>query len=286
MRRTIALTIAATLATVAVPAAAYYWTRPGEDPLGDTLRGWGFLPVNPPSNLMNVGSLYYVDTAAREFKAICHASKTEVESAITVSRSWDMQEDLERKGRFATGVHVDLRSSFNADLDSNYVHRVHASLTDVFVEELPLGANSLILAKMMEKPECNRVAMRYISAGNYVCQGQKLLQATAEYQLGVDSQNKLATKAKVTPDEVKNVVKLAIEAHSGESVVERAGRLLAGSALKYGVSMNPTCLAPLTARFERVLPRTAFGRAVNFVLFSIVEPLFPANPDRVEVAAR
>src|SRR6266704_1542981 len=55
------LALAATVTTVAVPAAAYYLTKPGDDPLGDTLRQYGFVPINPPPNLMNVGSLYCVD---------------------------------------------------------------------------------------------------------------------------------------------------------------------------------------------------------------------------------
>jgi hypothetical protein len=71
-------------------------------------------------------------------------------------------------------------------------------------------------------------------------------------------------------------VKLAVEAQGNQSVVERDGRILSGAALKYGVSMNPTCLAPLDARFERVLPRSTFGRVYNFVLFNVVERVFPA----------
>lgn len=38
----------------------YYLSRPSSDKLGDTLKSLGYLPINPPSNLMNLGSLYYV----------------------------------------------------------------------------------------------------------------------------------------------------------------------------------------------------------------------------------
>jgi hypothetical protein len=41
------LALAATVTATAVPAAAYYLTRPGDDPLGDTLRQYGFVPINP-----------------------------------------------------------------------------------------------------------------------------------------------------------------------------------------------------------------------------------------------
>jgi len=285
MRRRITVVIATTIvAAVAIPAAAYYFTGPGADPLGDTLRGYGFVPITPPSNLMNVGSLYYVDANVKYFKTICHADNADLEGVVMESRSWEMQENLERNGQFATDVKVDFGWLFGGDVDNNFVQKVHASLTDVFLEEIPLGPNWLIFAKLMDKPECSKVAMQVINDGGYVCQGQKILRATAEYKLDLDSQNKLRTNAKVTADEIKGIVKTAIETQSDQSVVEREGRLLAGSSLKYGVSMNPTCFAPPDGRFRRVLPQTVFGRVINFVLFSIVEPMLPAKADGSVVA--
>jgi hypothetical protein len=279
------LALAATVTTTAVPAAAYYWTTSrSEDPLGDTLRNYGFVPINPPSNLMNVGSLYYVDSRVKDFRAICNAEKADLEGSVVSSPSWEMQESLERNGRFATGVKVDVGWLLNGGLDNNYVVKVHSSLTDVRLEEIPLGSNWLIFAKLMEKPHCNEVAMRYIHAGGYVCQGQKILHATAEFKLDRDAQSKLAASSKVAADNIKDIVKLAVESQSEQAVVEKDGRLFAGTALEYGVSMTPICLAPPNGRFQRILPQTALGRVANFVLFNIVEPILPAKPDRVEVA--
>jgi hypothetical protein len=152
-------------------------------------------------------------------------------------------------------------------------------MTEVVLEEIPLGDSSLIFAKLMERQECNRVAMQYIRAGGYVCQGQKILHATAEFKLDRDVQNKIATKAKVTTDEIRDLVKGAVEAQSEHSVVERGGRLVSGAALNYGVSMNPMCLAPVDGHFARILPRTTFERVVNFVLFNIIEPMLPKPKD-------
>ena len=284
MRTMTMLALAATVTATAVPAAAYYLTRPGDDPLGDTLRQYGFVPINPPSNLMNVGSLYYVDSAVKDFKAICHAEKADLDGAVVSSRSWEMEESLERKGRFATGVQVDVGWLLNGGVDKDYVVKVHSSLTDVVLEEIPLGPNWSIFAKLMEKPQCSQVAMQYIHAGGYVCQGQKILQATAEFKLDRDAQSKLATRTRATADNIKDIVKLAVESQSDQSVVDKEGRLFAGTALKYGVSMNPICLAPPNGRFQRVLPRTALGRVTNFVLYNVVEPILPARPDRLELA--
>jgi hypothetical protein len=284
MRTMTMLALAATVTTTTVPAAAYYWTMPGDDPLGDTLRRYGFVPINPPSNLMNVGSLYYVDSKVKDFKAICNAEQDDLKDSVVSSRSWEMQQSLERNGRFATGVNVDVGWLVNGGLDKNYVVKVHSSLTDVLLEEIPLGSNWLIFAKLMKKPQCSQVALRYIHAGGYVCQGQKILHATAEFKLDRDAQSKLAAGSKATADNVRDIVKLAVESQSEQAVVEKDGRLFAGTALEYGVSMNPICLAPPDGRFQRVLPQTTWGRVANFVLFNIVEPILPAKPDPLKVA--
>jgi hypothetical protein len=284
MRRMTMLALASVMAAAAVPAAAYYWPRGGDDPLGDTLRGYGMVPIAPPSMLMNVGSLYYVDAAVRDFKLICAAEKADLDGAVKTSRSWEMQQSLERKGRFATDVKVDLGFALDGDVGGQSVQAVHFSLTDVTLEEISLGANWLIFNKLMAKPECNRMAVQHLHAGGYVCQGQKILRATAEFKLGSDTESKLKTKAKVTADEVKDIVKHALETQGDQSVVEQSGRLYSGSALNYGVSMNPLCMSPVDAHFQRVLPRTAFDRVYNFVLLDILEPILPAKSEEPQVA--
>jgi hypothetical protein len=282
MRKIVFFAIAGLITAAAVPPAVYYLTKSHSDPLTDTLKRYGFLPIMPPSNLMEVGTLYYVNTAVTEFKAICRADKADLQGAVAQSRSWEMQQELERNGGFATNMKIDFKVLIGADVGGNYVQKVHTSLTDVLIDEITLGANSLIFTKLMEKRECSQVAMRILSDGGYVCQGQKILQATARY--GLDEQNKLEIKVKADPDQVKGLLKTAVETQGNQSVVEKDGSLFAGSALEYGVSMNPTCLAPLHARFARVLPRGMLGRVVNFVLFNVIEPIFTVKDDRTEVA--
>jgi hypothetical protein len=236
-----------------------------------------------PSNLMNVGSLYYVDAGMTDFKTTCHA-KAELGDDVIVSRSWDIEENLQRNGLLATNVMVDFGSLVKSALDANYVHKVHFSLTDVVVEELPLDRSSLIYRKLMDEPACNDVALQFVDDAprGYVCQVQKTLKATAEFKLDRDVQNKLEANAKVS--DITDKIKQAIETQSDVNVVERDGRLFTGSALTYGVSMNPTCLAPLRGHFQRILPRNRFDRLVNFVKFDILEPLWPADPRQPQLA--
>jgi hypothetical protein len=194
-----------------------------ENPLGDILRRYGFVPIYPPSNLINVGSLYYVDAAVRQFTAICNADKADLDGAVVTSRSWEMQESLERNGRFKTGVHVDIGEAINGSLDKNYAVTLNTSLTDVVLEEIPLGANLSIFQKLMANPQCSKIATQYLRTAGYVCQGQKILQATAEFRLGRDAQSKLATET------IKDAVKQAI-ASQGEQPRAPGGPLLARPA--------------------------------------------------------
>jgi hypothetical protein len=127
--------------------------------------------------------------------------------------------------------------------------------------------------------------MDAINAGGYVCQGQKMLQATAEFKLDLAAEGQIKAGTKITED-LKGIVKAAIETQAEQSVVEKEGRLFSGTALKYGVSMNPLCLAPPDGRFRRVLPKTVFSRLANFVLFQMVEPVWPRVPRPTAVAQR
>src|SRR5438874_11145302 len=148
---------------------------------------------------MSVGSLYYIDAAVTNFTSICDPKEEDLTGRVKESRSWEkMQEDLEQNGRFSTKMTVDLSSLFKGDVGQNYVHSLHATLTEVFLEEIPLVDSSLIFQKLMARPECDSTAMYYIRAGGYVCQGQKILRATAEFKLDRDTQSKIATEAKVT----------------------------------------------------------------------------------------
>jgi hypothetical protein len=287
MRKAFKIALAVTLATVVIPAAAYSLMRPGdEDPMADTLREFGFVRVPLPSNLMNLGSLYYVDAGLKDFKTTCHARAADLGEDVIMSRSGDIEKNLERKGALASDVTVDFGSLVKGGFGNDYVHRVHFSLTDVVVEELPLDSSLTIYSKLMNEPACSDVALRYIDDAprGYVCQVQKTLRATAEFKLDRDVQNKLETHAKVT--EITGKIKQAIETQTNVSVVERDGRLFSGTALTYGVSMTPTCMAPSTALFSRTLPQSRLERVVNFVEFDVVEPLWSVHADQSRTAQK
>ena len=271
---------------IAAPLAAHSLQRPSGDQLGDTLREYGFIPKNPPTTLMTVGSLYYVDSGAKHFFPICIADKEDIGEAVRSSPSVELQQSLERKGQLATGISIDIGWMLKGSADNNYMVKVNYSLTDVRVEEIGLGANWQIFGKLMDQPHCNQMAMRYLHAGGYVCQVTSILSATAEFKLDRDTQSKLASSSSATANDVKDIVKRAVEAQGNQDVVNKEGRLLAGKALQYGAALTPLCLAPTNSRFSRVVPTTTLGRFWNYVLFNVLEPILPAKGDPSDAMQR
>ena len=285
MRKAFKIVLAAALGTVVVPALAYSLMTPSDqDPMGETLREIGFVRVPLPSNLMNVGSLYYVDSHLKDFKTTCHARPADLGDDVIVSRSGDIERILERKGALTTDVAVDFGSLFGGKFGDNYIHSVHLTLTNVVVEELPLDRGEDISVNLMKEPRCGTVALRFINEAlrGYVCQVQKTLKATAEIKLDRDVRNELETNARVT--DVTGKIKEAIETQTNMSVVEHDGRFFTGTALTYGVSMSPTCLSSGTALFQRILPQNRFDRLVNFVKFDMLEPLWPVHTAEAKTA--
>jgi hypothetical protein len=285
MRKAIVVSVAALAAAVIVPLVVSLFHGPSKDPLGDKLRGFGFLPVEPASTLVGVGSLYYVSPDVRRFTAICNADKTDVGGYMNESPSPQIEQSLKQSGSFVANIDVALQPMIKVGLDKGFSQTVHFSLTDVLIDEITLGDNGLIYAKLMSKPECNQIAMQVLNSDGYVCQGQEILRARAEINSDSHVNGKVAGDAGATFGGTSDGAKSEGKSTIDSSRVEHQGLPSADTVLTYGVVMTPTCLAPKTARFPRTLPTTAFGRTINYVLYHIVEPLLPTPRDEVDVAA-
>ena len=251
--------LALAAAVVAVPVVAHSLQKPGGDQLGDTLREYGFIPTNPPTTLMTVGSLYYVDSEAKHFPPICIADKEDIGEAVRSSPSVELQQSLERKGQLATGISIDIGWLLKGSADNNYVVKVNYSLTDVRVEEIALGANWQVFGKLMDQPHCSRMA-NAISARRRLCvPGDQHLVGDRRVQAGPRHAKQAGTSSNATANDVKDIVKRAVEAQGNQDVVDKEGRLLAGKALQYGAVLTPLCVAPTKSRFSGVVPARRSG---------------------------
>jgi hypothetical protein len=271
------LAAAIALIVTVVPSAWYLGSRPSEDELNDTLRSLGYLPITPPSNLMNLGSLYYVDPNVKFFKTLCGVEKDDLKDAVIDSPSTNTLADELHSGRYSIGIKLDAGTvgSGHGGAGDTFVTKVHYSLTDVHLYEIALGTNHKIYSRLMAQDDCNKAVLDYIKAGGYVCQGQQILEATVEYDLKLEGGRTVETGAQTDAGAVAKALKVATHTDTNAELDEKSGRLVTGTALKYGIAMNPTCLTPLNGRFQRVLPRSSLDRFMNFVKFRLIEPILP-----------
>jgi hypothetical protein len=284
MRKPIVVSVVVLAAAIMVPLVVSLVHGPSKDPLGDKLHAFGFFPVRPASTLVGVGSLYYVSSDARRFTAICNADKTDVGGYMNESPSPQIEQSLKQSGSFVANIDVALQPMIKGNIDRGFDQTVHFSLTDILIDEITLGDNGLIYAKLMSKPECNQIAMQLLNSDGYVCQGQQILRARAEIETNRSVSENVAGDAGAMFGGSTDGARSQGTTKTDSKLVEHIGLPSADAVLTYGVVMTPTCLAPKTARFARTLPTTAFGGAINYVLYHIVEPLLPAPRDEVDVA--
>ncbi|MEJ0076937.1 MAG: hypothetical protein WDO17_16130 [Alphaproteobacteria bacterium] len=282
MHTKLTLGLAAVFMSVAVPAGAYWWSKPADNQFNETLRGFGYRPLSLPTSEMSVGAIYSVDSRARYFDVVCDVDTAELTGAVKRTTSPEIEAYMQTDRHFESNVKVDLGFLANGNGKMSAKQTVHFSLTDIVVESISHEKSVDLFISMAERPSCGRAIAEALSSGGYVCQGLKVLEATAEYKLDQDTLSKIDAKA--SKGDVNSIVKLAVEAQSGTEVVERQGKVQSGKKLKYAVAMKPTCMAPPTARFHRVLPDSAFGRWTNYVLFNLIEPLWPNKDEQIRSA--
>jgi hypothetical protein len=253
------LVIAIALIMTVVPGAWYFSSRQNEDELNDTLRSLGYLPITPPSNLMNLGSLYYVDPDVRFFKTLCGVERDDLKDAVVDSPSTSTLADELHSGKYSIGIKLGAETvgSGHGETGDRFMTKVHYSLTDVHLYEIALGTDHKIYSKLMAQDDCNKAVLDYIKAGGYVCQGQQILEATVEYDLKLEGGRTMESGAQADAGAVAKAVKIATHAETNAELDETSGRLVTGTALKYGIAMNPTCLTPLAGSSASCRVRTS-----------------------------
>ena len=167
------LSVAVAAAVIGVPAVVYYEEMPTSDPLAAELRTYSLIPINPPSTLVEVGSLYYVSDDESDFREICAADSGDLRDVVNKSRSVKIDEDLRNMVTlqpFQRRLRVDDQKG---DAENKYVQKVHFSLNDIELEEIPLGSNLQISIKLMSQPNCNAAVVEQLNAGATCARGRK-----------------------------------------------------------------------------------------------------------------
>src|SRR5262245_59189116 len=110
MRKWRILVVPLALFATILPGAWYFSSHRNEDELNDTLRSLGYLPITPPSNLLNLGSLYYVDSDVKFFKTLCAVEREDLKDAVVESPSTSTLADELHSGNYSIGIKLNLET--------------------------------------------------------------------------------------------------------------------------------------------------------------------------------
>jgi hypothetical protein len=147
-------------------------------------------------------------------------------------------------------------------------------LRDVKIYEIDERNVKYIQQQLMADELCDNVVYDLVERGYYVCQGQVIINATAEYMFDNKDSTSVDTAAK---EQIKTAIEAQTENHA--DLQERYNGFQTGSKLNYGVVMSPLCIAPKNAMFKRELPLSPAQKIANYVKFDLIEPIFASRED-------
>src|SRR5262249_10665121 len=96
-----------------------------------------------------------------------------------------------------------------------------------------------------ERPLCARAIKNALEDGDYVCQGQQVLQASARYSVKTD----VRASGSTTGEDAGEMIKARIDPQARQT----GGTTISGSNCYYGGRVTPRCL-PLPGHGEWSLP--------------------------------
>jgi hypothetical protein len=232
------LLAAVAAAIVAVPSgvSAYVWlSNPQPNRLGVVIDTLGFLPVTPPTLLWNPGSIYLISRNTKSMSPICEPEPSRLEKVMRRSKSEARVSRELRKASF--GVSAKLAELAQSSTEAEVLQSVSLDFDSVSVLEISLENLAQIAVELQERPICQTEILKYLAAGDYVCQVQTVLLASARYtlsrQAGAKGTSSIDTKA------LHETIKATLDPNA--QVV--GDMTVAGDGLHYGVKFTPRCFS-------------------------------------------
>jgi hypothetical protein len=237
MRRN--LLIAATAAAiVALPTgvSAYVWFAQGDpDRLAEAIDGLGFFPITPPTLLRNPGSIYLISRNVRSIAPICEATPEQREKVVQRSASEARVSNELRKASY--GVSAKVTKQVESNVEAEVLQSTTVSLDKVAVLEVSLENLAQVSLELQERPHCQTEILKYLKAGDYVCQVQTVLMASAKYTL--KRQAAAHGSGKIDTEALHGAIKANLD-----PTAEVVGDLqVVGDGLYYGMKFTPRCMA-------------------------------------------
>jgi hypothetical protein len=210
-----------------------------------------------------------VSADGKEYQTLCQASTELLAGKIVESPSTRTVADQLKRATYK--LKGKLAQQVSDAIGSDQSESVRYSLNDVKLLEIPLSSNRNIFAELVKDQNCRQEVDYQLGNGEFVCQGQTILAASAEYEVRTAS----GLSGAAATEHALRAVKGAVEANTQTEITRSGDKLTSGEALHYGVKVNPSCITPPHGRFARRLPRNGFDRFMNFVKLSILEPILP-----------
>jgi hypothetical protein len=224
----------------------------------------GFYPIRPPSTLVAPGSIYHVSRDGKFYRLVCKADEEDTRPVMERSPS---EETVARELRgIQYTLDLDPAALLNANVKNDMVESVNYSLRDVEVLEIPLEKNHEIFAKLTERKSCGDVVDELLNNRELVCQGQSVLRATVEYRLIAKGSSENSAELAKNVSAVKDALATALSTN----VIFDNGRLVSGTALHYGVKVNPVCATRANDTEPRHLPRSHFDEIARLVWVNLL----------------
>ena len=225
-------------AILAVPGGvfAYAWFSKAEaDRLGEAIDSLGFFPITPPTLLRNPGSIYHITRNIASISPLCEAEPGQVADMIRRSATEAMVTRELRKATF--GVGAALAKQVTSKAEAEVLQSVSLEFDKVSVLEVSLENLARISLDLQQRPVCQTEILRYLTAGDYVCQVQTVLMANAAYTVTRKA------GARGTSEIDTATLHGAVKATFDPTAEVIGDRKVAGDGLYYGMKFTPRCLS-------------------------------------------
>jgi hypothetical protein len=248
------LLVAAAIVMAAIGLPAYvFLTSMDQSYLDEAIKKVQFYPITPPTTLRAPGTIYVVNRDGQPTSALCEVNPTRLKDFIHESLTETQVAQALRKASFTADASVE--QNLKARVKGDIIESVNLSLEDVSVLEVSIANLRTLAAEMQNDSACAESIVEYLSAGEYVCQGQQVLKATTKYSI----QTKRDAEGHAS-QEITSAVRATIDPNAnfdGSSVK-------AGVGLYYGMRLAPRCMA-LKGKPVKRAPVTWINQVLNFI---------------------
>jgi hypothetical protein len=237
---------------VAIPAYIYF-SPMDSNYLEAALRKVRFYPITPPTTLRAPGTIYVVSGDGQPISALCEASSTRLKDIVHESATETQIAQALRNASFSADAAVE--QTIKARVKSDIVESVKFTLEDVSVLEVSIANLRTLAAELQKDAACADSIIEYLTAGEYICQGQQVLKATTKYSIQTKR-----TAAGSAATELRDAVRATIDPNAAVD----GSTITTGIGLYYGMRLAPRCMALPGHRIERP-PITWFNKILNFI---------------------